>query len=489
MRVDPDGRQDARVAGGERHRAGRSRRRRSPRRSRRARRHRPRTCAPAPRRGPRRTRLRSRGSGCRSTSSCAQPPAARTALVRPSSAGSRCAARAPAGTARARARRRDRGSASGRRPREADAGAAASSTRARATPRAARPRVRARPRNSSAQSSSSGSAARGSVARRSASARAASGASRADRRRSARKPYALAARAHGGEQPGRARRDEHDRGARRRLLEQAQQRVLRLLVQPLGVGDHGDAPAALAGAEPQRVLQRADLAIRTRVSLAPRSTQSRSGWSPTWRSSGPLLPVPSSGISSRGADRRQLRARLARAPRRASQTAARANQCAASRAAPRRPRDQVGGVQPPALELRVRTARARDLVFIARAVEREVSPHAFGSRLRSRHRGVGRDSSHRCAACTQQEGIRNGAHSARRRLRANSRRCHLPRAVGSGGLLRVHRSGLGVRGQAPLQGHGSHRRPLPRRDHEREHADRRRDGRDRGVDPLKYGRW
>ena len=44
------------------------------------------------------------------------------------------------------------------------------------------------------------------------------------------------------------------------LLQRAQQGVLRLLVQPLGIGHHGSPAAGLAGTQAQRALQGADLA-------------------------------------------------------------------------------------------------------------------------------------------------------------------------------------------------------------------------------------
>ena len=69
----------------------------------------------------------------------------------------------------------------------------------------------------------------------------------------------LAARAHRGEQPGCGGRDEQQRGTRRRFFEQSQQRVLRLVVELLGVGDHRGAMAAAVRAQSQRLLQCADL--------------------------------------------------------------------------------------------------------------------------------------------------------------------------------------------------------------------------------------
>jgi hypothetical protein len=84
------------------------------------------------------------------------------------------------------------------------------------------------------------------------------------------------------------------------------------------------------------------------VSSAPRSTQKRSGWSPMWRNSGPLWPVPSIAISSRGCERRHAGALPAH-----GRALARARAREAWRRLARglaRPRDQVGRVEPPARE-------------------------------------------------------------------------------------------------------------------------------------------
>ncbi len=70
---------------------------------------------------------------------------------------------------------------------------------------------------------------------------------------------ALAARPDRREQTRRGGRDEEQRGLRGRLFEQPQQRVLRLLIEPLGVGDHRGAAAAFVRAQPQRLLHGPDL--------------------------------------------------------------------------------------------------------------------------------------------------------------------------------------------------------------------------------------
>ena len=72
--------------------------------------------------------------------------------------------------------------------------------------------------------------------------------------------HALAARAHGGEHARRGGGHEHQGGVRGRLFEQAQQGVLGLLVEPLGVGDDRHATPALGAAHAQGLLERAHLA-------------------------------------------------------------------------------------------------------------------------------------------------------------------------------------------------------------------------------------
>jgi hypothetical protein len=200
--------------------------------------------------------------------------------------------------------------------------------------------------NSSAQSSTAGSACP--VARRSAPPRRPSRARRADRGARVSSTTFWQRERTVASSPAGLAGDEHERRARRRLLEQAQQRVLRLLIEPFGV-------AITAMRRPPSPPERRSACwsaricpIRTRVSSAPRSTQNRSEWSPMCRNSGPLWPVPSIAISSRVVERRQPAHSPHTTPR--SQTLARAKAWAAPRAGLARTRDQVGRMEPPARE-------------------------------------------------------------------------------------------------------------------------------------------
>ena len=129
------------------------------------------------------------------------------------------------------------------------------------------------------------------------------------RRRHRAEPDRLAARGNRRQQPPRRRAHEHEVRDARRLLERLQQRVLRLLVHPLGLGDHEHAPGSLE--RPQRHLAD-DLAFarRPRGSRARRVARPsfRSGCTPaiTRRSASPGLRPPVR--EQRGRERARRRA-------------------------------------------------------------------------------------------------------------------------------------------------------------------------------------